>query len=259
MQTKIRRVVILAAGRGARLMPLTTACPKPMVPVAGRPILERILLGLRAAGIEEAVIVHGYLGEVVEDYFGDGTPWGLRLHYRAQDNFGGTARAMMLAEELCGDEPFVLHWGDILVDPANYTAALAQATTGSPPPACLLGIKWVEDPCAGGAVYREGDRVSHVIEKPAPGTSATHWQIGGIIVFQPCIWEYVRREAPPATGEFYITQAIETMARHGETVTAFEMLGERVHLTSPADVTALATDPRIREWEAHYTPRPVRA
>jgi NDP-sugar pyrophosphorylase family protein len=249
VHTTPHRALILAAGRGVRLMPLTAECPKPMVPVGGMPILARILRGLRAAGIDDAVIVHGYCGEAIEQYFGSGDRVGMRLHYRAQRELGGTADAMRLACDLFDDEPFLLQWGDLLVDPANYPAIIDRFVSASVPPAVVLGVNWVEDPCAGGAVYRDGDRVLRLAEKLPAGTAGTHWNIAGLMIYTGAIWDYIDRTPRPETGEFYITYTMDYMLQHEETITAFELLGERLHFTSPEDIAAAAHDPRLRAWE----------
>ncbi len=247
MHSTPHRALILAAGRGIRLMPLTAECPKPMVSVGGVPILERILRGLRAAGIDDAVIVHGYCGETIEEYFGDGDRVGLRLHYRAQQTLGGTADAMRLTRDLFDDEPFLMQWGDLMVDPANYPAIIERFHRT--PSAVILGVNWVDDPCAGGAVYREGNRVLRLAEKLPPGTAGTHWNIAGLMIHTPPIWRYIDETPRPEQGEFYVTYTMEYMLEQGETITAFELLGERMHFTSPEDIAAAASDPRLAEWE----------
>ncbi len=250
MQQPVHRALILAAGRGNRLMPLTANCPKPMVALDGKPMLERILLAMRSAGIDEATIVHGYLGEVIESYFGTGERVGMRINYRAQVELTGTAGAMLLAEQSCGAEPFLLHWGDILVDPRNYREILGIYNDAEVKPGCVLGMNYVEDPYAGGAVYLEGDRVAAVAEKPAKGTAGTHWNIGGVILFDAVIWQYLQRTQAPESGEYYITAAIDLMAREkAHAVLPYELVGERIHLTDPASVEALQDDPRLAKWE----------
>ena len=228
-------------------MPLTADRPKPMVALAGKPILERILQGLHGAGIEDAVIVHGYLGETIEAYFGDGERVGMRLHYRRQVELTGTAGAMLLAEDLCGDEPFLLHWGDILVDPQNIQVELA--TFAAQRAQCVLNVIRVEDPWKGGAIYREGARVLRAIEKPPKGTGQTNWIIGGVIAFAPCLWRYLHETKPPAQGESFVTEAIDLMAQRGELVLAHETIGERIHISTPDDVAALHSDARLPAWE----------
>lgn len=243
----VRRAVVLAAGRGTRMMPLTADRPKPLIPVAGRPILERILLGLRAAGIEEAIIVHGYLGAMIEAYFGTGTRVGLRLSYCAQQTQDGTAGAVRLTEVLCAGEPFLLHWGDILVSPENYLRLLAAYTASPVPPAGLVGMNWVEDPWAGAAVYREDGRVTAIVEKPPPGTSTTHWNNAGVLVLGPHVWPYLHRITPSARGEYEFTDVVRGMLAGGERVLGCEFVGFWSDVGTPEVVAALNADPRLLE------------
>lgn len=249
MAQPVHRALLLAAGRGKRLGTYTDAQPKPMVRIAGRPILEWVLLSLRHAGVDEAVIVHGYKGEAILDYFGDGAALGMRLSYRKQTELCGTAGAMLSAEDLMGDDPFVLHWGDIFAVPDDYPAILARYNGVAAPPACVLGVNWVEDPYRGGAVHRTGTRVTRVEEKPAPGTAGTHWNIAGLIVLAPCVWEYLHRLPEPVAGEYYITEAIDLMIRDGMAVEAYELQHERVHVTTPDDVQALNIGACLPAWE----------
>lgn len=145
MSQQIRHAVILAAGRGQRMMPLTENCPKPLLSIAGHALLEYIICGLRDAGISEVVIVLGYLGHMIETYFGRGERYGIKLTYCRQQTQNGTAGALLAAEGLCGDTPFVLHWGDILISPENYPHLLTAYAAVTPPPAALLGANWTED------------------------------------------------------------------------------------------------------------------
>jgi len=240
----VRRAVVLAAGRGTRMMPLTANCPKPLIPVAGVPILERILNGLRGAGIEETIIVHGYLKEMIEDYFGGGARAGMRLHYREQDPPNGTAGALLQVEDLCGEEPFVLHWGDILISPDNYPEVLADYTEFHP--AVVEGLNWMDDPAAGAAVYRDGNRVTKIIEKPPPGSSTTNWNNAGVFVLSPAVWPYVHRVTPSPRGELEFTEALHMMIAAGEYVLGHELRGLWSDVGTPQIVEELNSDPRLK-------------
>src|SRR5581483_467266 len=111
------KAIILAAGKGTRMRELTNELPKPMLKVHGKPILERILEGIAAAGVREVFIVTGYKAEVIEKYFGDGAKWNLRIAYGRQTVQDGTGKAPELAREFIGASPFFLSYGDILVKP----------------------------------------------------------------------------------------------------------------------------------------------
>ncbi|MHB0939837.1 MAG: nucleotidyltransferase family protein [Armatimonadota bacterium] len=242
--SEVRRAVVLAAGRGKRMMPLTANCPKPLIPVAGTPILERVLRGLRAAGIEEAIIVHGYLKEMIEDYFGDGARVDMRLTYREQDPPNGTGGALLQVQDLCGDEPFVLHWGDILISPDNYPEVLADYAEFHP--AVVEGLNWMDDPSAGAAVYREGNRVTKIIEKPAPGTSTTNWNNAGVFVLSPRVWPYVHRLTPSPRGELEFTDVLHMLVADGDYVLGHELHGLWSDVGTPQIVDQLNADPRMQ-------------
>ncbi|MCW8164703.1 nucleotidyl transferase [Verminephrobacter aporrectodeae subsp. tuberculatae] len=106
-------VVVMAGGKGKRLLPITQDLPKPMVQLGGKPILEWILLRLRHHGFREFSFAINYLGHVIEDYFGDGTAFGCRIRYVREKDFLGTAGALSLLPP--GDtHPLVVTNGDIL-------------------------------------------------------------------------------------------------------------------------------------------------
>lgn len=105
------QAVILAGGLGTRLFPLTKTVPKPMVPVAGVPYLEHQLRELRRQGIGDIVLLTGYLGEQIEDYFGDGTNFGLRIRYSRESSPLGTGGALREAAALL-EPQFMLIYGD---------------------------------------------------------------------------------------------------------------------------------------------------
>lgn len=243
----VRRAVVLAAGRGMRMMPLTANCPKPLILVAGTPILEHILNGLRSAGIDEAIIVHGYLKEMIEDYFGSGERVDMRLHYREQDPPNGTAGALQQVEELCGDQPFVLHWGDILISPSNYPQVLADYAEFHP--AVVEGLNWMDDPAAGAAVYRDGNRVTKIIEKPAPGSSTTNWNNAGVFVLSPAVWPYAHRVTPSQRGELEFSDVLHLMVAAGEYVLGHELAGLWSDVGTPQIVEELNNDLRMLAWD----------
>ena len=112
----IRRAMILAAGRGRRLAPLTDTLPKPLVPVGGRPIIEHILDFLRAGGIREVVVNLHHLGHLIEERLGNGVPFGVRIAYSWEDPILDTGGGIKRAESLLAGEPFVVINGDSLLD-----------------------------------------------------------------------------------------------------------------------------------------------
>lgn len=110
------KAMILAAGKGERLRPLTLHTPKPLVRAAGVPLIEYHVRALAAAGFTELVINHAWLGQQIEDYLGDGARFGVRIAYSAEGEPLETGGGIFKALPLLGDQPFVLVNGDIFTD-----------------------------------------------------------------------------------------------------------------------------------------------
>ncbi len=110
------KAMILAAGRGTRMAPLTDHMPKPLIPLAGKPLIVHHIEKLAAAGFTELVINHAYLGHMLEDALGDGRQWGVSIRYSAEKEALETAGGIVNALPLLGDEPFLLVNGDVWSD-----------------------------------------------------------------------------------------------------------------------------------------------
>src|SRR4051812_17067040 len=96
---------------------LTNDLPKPMLRVQGKPVLQHIIEGLQGAGVTDILLIVGWRAEVVRDYFGDGSAFGVKISYTTQVVQDGTGRVVESAREFCGDDAFILSYGDILVNP----------------------------------------------------------------------------------------------------------------------------------------------
>lgn len=253
MQNRVSKAVILAAGRGLRLGSLTSDRPKPMVPVAGRPCLDWIVRGIRNAGILDFVIITGYLGDVIERYFGSGTDLGVQITYLHQSKLNGTGGALNLAREAVGCRPFLLSWGDILVDPRNYSAIRERFERERMDAA--LGLNWVDDPFQGGAVYLDDkDRVLRIIEKPPRDTSTTHWNQAGLFCFQPLVFEYTAKLRPSPRGELELPQAITQMVADGRQVVGVPLVSYWGDIGTPGELERMS---RILEDLDARFPTPV--
>ena len=219
----ITKAVLLAAGRGSRLGALTERQPKPLLVVAGRPIIVHILDGLRRAGIEEITVITGYLGDVLERELGNGAASGLSLRYVRQETLNGTARAVGLARGWLGDEQFFVGWGDILVRPETYRRVIRAARLAE----AAIAVNEVDDPWAGAAVYvDESNRVQRIVEKPDKGTSTTRWNNAGLSVFGSSIWSEIDRLQPSERGEHELPQAVAALVAGGARVVAVPVEGE---------------------------------
>ena len=216
---------------------LTAATPKPLLPVGGRPLIERVLTGLAAAGVRRAVVVTGVFGAQIEAALGSGSRLGLEITYCRQAHAEGTARAALLVEPLVGDAPCIVSWGDILV-PGPFYAEFLAAFAHHPCDA-QLALNEVDDPWAGAAVYVTADwRVTRLVEKPPRGTSTTRWNNAGVLIIAPVVFEYARRVRESPRGEYELPQAIAEMADDGRDVRGVPVRGAWCDVGTPADLAA---------------------
>jgi N-acetyl-alpha-D-muramate 1-phosphate uridylyltransferase len=141
------KAMILAAGRGERMRPLTDSCPKPLLKVRGRPLILWQLLNLVRAGITDIVINHAHLGHMIEEALGDGSRYGARIAYSAEGTALETAGGIARARELLGDAPFVALSGDIYAPHFDFTQVLDALQDndvwGNPHPADRRDIAWL--------------------------------------------------------------------------------------------------------------------
>ena len=229
MQT-ITKAVLLAAGRGTRMRDLTADLPKPMLEVRGKPVAQHIIEGLRNAGVSEFLIVVGYRADVVQNHFGDGSRDKIDIKYATQIVQDGTGRVVDLAREFAGPSPFVLSYGDILVDPSNYKN-LVDLRDGVD---AIVSVKSGEDVSKGGAVFlNERMELIDLREKPAPGEPVSPWYNAGVYTFRPSIFEFTAKLKPSPRGEYELTDAIRDMARAGKRIQALELAGEWADVRDP--------------------------
>ena len=227
--------VLLAAGRGSRLGRLTESTPKPLLEVAGRPIIVHIIDGLVAAGIDDFAIVTGYLAEKLEAGLGNGAQSGVRITYFRQEQLDGSARALALAREFAGDERFLFAWGDILVRPENYRTLIRKSRLAD----AAIALNEVDDPWAGGAVYVDkGFRVTRMVEKPAKGTSSTRWNNAGLGVLGPEIWPAIDALQPSERGEYELPAAIAALVAAGLDVRGAPVDGPWFDIGTPESLEA---------------------
>lgn len=226
----VTRAVLLAAGRGTRMRELTAEVPKPMLAVHGRPILAHIVAGLKAAGVTEVLLVVGYRAEVVRGYFHDGAALGVKVHYVLQETQDGTGRVVELAKNFTGNQPFVLSYGDILIDAANYHALCRPA----PDDEALVSVTRGEDVRKGGAVFvNERMELTDLREKPGPGEPTSPWYNAGVYLFRPSIYAHTARLEKSPRGEYELTDAVRTLAQSGKSVRAFELQGKWADVRDP--------------------------
>jgi mannose-1-phosphate guanylyltransferase len=176
------RAMVLAAGLGTRLRPLTYEITKPMVPVLDRPVMAHIVDLLDRHGFDEVIANLHYFPETIREYFGG------RLEYRYEEELLGTAGGVRACASFFGEEPFVVISGDALTDIDLTALAARHREAGG---VATLAVKAVEDTSEYGVVLHGGDgRITGFQEKPAPEEALSNLGNCGIYVFDPQIFDY---------------------------------------------------------------------
>ena len=188
------KAVILAGGAGTRLQPLTTELPKPMVSLLGRPVLEHILLLLRRHQVTEAAVTLHYHPEAITGYFGDGSAWGMHLHYFYEDTPLGTAGGVKACRDFLGQEDFLVISGDCVSDfdltdcYRLHRQRQAEAT---------LLLHRVAEPLEYGLVRTDQEgKVLAFVEKPGWGQVFTDQVNTGIYLLAPSVLDLVPEGEP---------------------------------------------------------------
>jgi len=236
---KINQAVILAAGRGTRMRELTAVVPKPMIEVRGKPVLPYIIEGLGDAGIRELLVIVGYHADTVQNFFGDGSRHDVSIQYATQTVQDGTGRVVQLAKKFVGKSPFILSYGDILVDPVNYKRVVDLPENT----AAIITVTRGEDVTKGGAVFvNDQMELVDLREKTKPGemerwsdlsVRAVPFYNAGVYAFRPSIFEFTSKLKPSPRGEYELTDAIRDIAQSGRKVQALELIGEWADVRDP--------------------------
>ena|SRR5579864_6512760 len=227
---KIDKAVLLAAGRGTRMRELTNELPKPMIEVRGKPVLQHIVEGLRDAGVTSFLIVVGYRAETVQNFFGDGSRYKIQIQYTTQVVQDGTGRVVELARDFAGVSPFILGYGDILIDPQNYKRIVDLAEDAE----ALISVIRGEDVSKGGAVFLSDDfELVDLREKPKAGEESSPWYNAGLYAFRPSIFGFTAKLKPSPRGEYELTDAIRDLAKSGKKVKALALTGEWADVRDP--------------------------
>ncbi|TBH20815.1 glucose-1-phosphate thymidylyltransferase [Thermus thermamylovorans] len=207
--------LILAAGRGTRLRPLTHTRPKPVIRVAGRPILHYAVENLREAGVEEiGVVVSPETEKDIREALA-----GYPVRYILQEEPQGLAHAVAVAQGFLGPSPFVLYLGDNLFQRGigRFLGAFREGVSA------VIALVRVEDPRQFGVALLEGERVVRLLEKPQDPPSDL--AVAGVYVFTPEVFPVIGDLKPSARGEYEITDAIQGLIDRGKRVVGVEVEG----------------------------------
>ena len=219
------KAVLLAAGEGQRLEPLTFTRPKHLIKVAGKPILQFCLEAVKAAGITDIAIITHYMSDKIQMYFGDGASHGLKISYIEQKELLGTGNAALTAEQhVDNDNDFVLVYGDLLFAPDAVRQAV-DLYKKADNPAAVMAVVAVDNPESYGIIECTYDdkKLKRIIEKPKAENAPSNLANTGIYVFSKEIFKTLKQVKESERGEWELTDALTMLAAEGKTVLVTEL------------------------------------
>lgn len=181
------KAMVLAAGLGTRLRPLTEQTPKCLMPLAGRPLLDWTLKWIRRCGVTECIINLHYLDDQVRAFVGDGSKYGLRVGYSYEPELLGTAGAVKKVADFF-DRPFYVIYSD------NFSQwDLTRLREGCKEPgACAIAVHWRENVTQSGMIeFDQDDRISRLVEKPRAEEVTSHYVNAGFLYLDPKVLSYI--------------------------------------------------------------------
>jgi bifunctional UDP-N-acetylglucosamine pyrophosphorylase/glucosamine-1-phosphate N-acetyltransferase len=219
--------VILAAGKGTRLQPLTFAIPKEMVHVNGKALVQHAVELLKAGGITNVIVIVGSKKGALMDFLKDGKWLGVDVAYRFQEELSGVATAVHMAKPLIGGT-FAVTFGDEIIEPKDRLVKELidlHKRTGA---TCTLGVSEVTDPERYGVAKLDGKgKVIDLIEKPQTAEELDYlrsdgkfYGLNGVFILEPEIFQFIEKIKPGAKNEYQLTDAIRLALKSGKTVSA---------------------------------------
>ncbi|MBI5037554.1 MAG: NDP-sugar synthase [Candidatus Kerfeldbacteria bacterium] len=190
LRPRTNKALILAAGRGVNMRPFTYEIPKTLIPVQGKPILEYSIEMLRDAGFTDLYIMVGHLGDKIVAHFGDGSRFGVKITYMKERKELGTGAALRQAEQYLQRSPFLMLYGDVLIDISIKDFVEFHRTHGG---TATMAITSSDKPYEFGVVRLHGNKIVKFTEKPEQGKRMGHFVNAGLFFLNPEIFKYTPR------------------------------------------------------------------
>lgn len=278
---QITRAVVPAGGRGTRLLPLTRALPKEMLPLGTAPVIQGVAEEIVAAGVTDILIITGQGKRAIEDHFDPGNgsgdfpplfdPARVRFYATRQGAPRGLGDAIRCGERFVGDEHFVVALGDCIIvgpEPAGAIRRMLAAHLAAQAEATILVQRVAREATRNYGIVAPGEQfdetafvLEDIVEKPGPDAAPSRYAVCARYVFSPMIFNYLRGLQPGLGAEVQLTDAIRAMIAAGHRVLAAPLQSGELRLDagnfesySRAFVRSMLTDERygerLRAWAA---------
>ncbi len=224
--------VILHGGHGTRLRPLTHTGPKQLLPIANKPMSQYCIESLKEAGITDiAVIVGGIGANKVQEYYGSGEKFGVKLTYIVQDKPRGIAHAVCLCKDFVGEEKFVVFLGDNILkrNISDYVNDFQQSHS-----AAIILLCEVDNPSQFGIADVKDGVIRKIMEKPK--NPPTNLAVTGIYFLTPAIFDIIDRLKPSWRGELEITDSLQMLLEEGHKITYYTVTDYWKDTGAPQDI-----------------------
>ncbi len=205
------KAIIIAAGEGKRLRPITSTHPKPLIPIAGKPLLEHTILGLKNAGIKEILLVVGYKDNLIKEYFGDGKEkFDIKIKYIKQEEQLGTAHAFGYGKNFANNESLLFMYGDLLVEPQVYKEIVHKFNEKRVEGIILLNE--VKNPEEFGIISLNSKGfVEKIIEKPSREMNVGNLANAGVFIFNSNIFQAIEMTEKSIREEYEFTDSMKIL------------------------------------------------
>ena len=224
------KAIILSAGEGSRMRPLTLTKPKTMLPVAGKPIIQYNIESLRNNGITDILLIVRYKEEMVRNYFGDGRDFGVNITYKTQKDFLGTANAISYGEDFIDESIIVLN-GDIILDDEIIGEIIEKYNEEKPD--TLMVLTEVEDPSAFGVVEIENGYIKNIVEKPKKEEAPSNLVNAGIYIYNKDTFDKINKTEISERGEYEITDSVSLQIEEGKEVKGYKTSKDWIDVGRP--------------------------
>ncbi|MCW3976292.1 MAG: sugar phosphate nucleotidyltransferase [Candidatus Bathyarchaeota archaeon] len=214
------KCIILAAGKGVRLLPITESRPKHIIPVGGVPLIERIVESLRANNIQDLFIVVGYKKRAIIEYLDDIIKHSTKIKYIEQDEPLGTADSIKLARDYVGKEDFMVIYGDLFIRPRTIERIISEYHKGKE---SIIGIKTSKKIGDYGIVNTENGYIKGIIEKPTRKVKRTNSINTGIYILNKDVFDGIEETERSIRGEYELTSSLNIAVQHNVKIRAVSL------------------------------------